>query len=236
MDSPIYEDLMPVLKRARFVFIVVAILFGAVLFFYWKIQILDYGKYWTASESNRTREIVIPAPRGILTDRGGAVVLANNIGAFKVSLIRENTRNLEESLSRISPLLGLDVAVLRERIDKYKTLPLFRPIVVKDDLSLTEVSQIEARRMDFPELVIETEPKRSYPFMNLAAHALGYLQELTPSRTEGSATWEARPASRGPTKPACPASTESWSKSWTAWAASGTSSSGSSPGRAPSSP
>jgi penicillin-binding protein 2 len=180
MDSPIYEDLTPILKRARLVFIVVAILFGAVLSFYWKIQILDYGKYWAASESNRTREIAIPAPRAILTDRGGAVVLANNIGAFKVSLIRENTRNLEESLARISPLLGLEVAVLRQRVDKYKTLPLFRPIVVKDDLSLTEVSRIEARRMDFPELVIETEPKRSYPFLKLAAHALGYLQELTP--------------------------------------------------------
>lgn len=180
MVSPIYEDMTPNLKRARLVFIVVAILFGVVLFFYWKIQILDYGKFWMASESNRTREIVIPAPRAILTDRGGSVILANNVAAFKVSLIRENTRNLEESLARISPLLGLDVAVLRQRIDKYMTLPLFRPIVVKDNLSLTDVSQIEGRRMDFPELVIETEPKRAYPFLSFAAHALGYLQELTP--------------------------------------------------------
>jgi len=179
MDSPIYEDLSLPLRRARIVFIIITILFIGVLIFYWRLQILDFGKFWSASESNRTREIVIPAPRGILTDRGGAVILADNVAAFKVSLIRENAKNLEESLVRISPLLGLDVPVLRQRIDKYRSLPLFRPIVVKDNLTLQEVSQIEGRRMDFPELVIETEPKRFYPFANLASHALGYMQELT---------------------------------------------------------
>jgi penicillin-binding protein 2 len=110
MDSPIYEDLSPILKRARVVFILAAIVFGIVLFFYWKIQILDYKKFWSLAESNRTRDIVIPAPRALLTDRNGAVILANSIVSFKVSLIRENTRNLEESLRRISPLLGLDAA------------------------------------------------------------------------------------------------------------------------------
>jgi penicillin-binding protein 2 len=180
MDSPIYEDLSPILKRARVVFILAAIVFGIVLFFYWKIQILDYKKFWSLAESNRTRDIVIPAPRALLTDRNGAVILANSIVSFKVSLIRENTRNLEESLRRISPLLGLDVTLLRQRIDKYRTLPAFRPIVVMDNLSLEQVSQIEGRRIDFPELVIEAEPKRFYPFTNFGAHVLGYMQELTP--------------------------------------------------------
>ncbi len=180
MDSQIYEDLTPILKRARVVFILAAIVFGIVLFYYWKIQILDYKKYWGQAESNRTRDIVIPAPRAVVTDRNGAVILANSIASFKVSILRESTRNLEESLQRISPLLGLDVGVLRQRVAKYRTLPAFRPIVVMDNLSLENVSRIEGRRMDFPELVIEAEPKRFYPFTSFGAHVLGYMQELTP--------------------------------------------------------
>ena len=179
-DSPIYEDVSHILTRSRIVFILIEILFGFVAFYYWKIQILDYKKYWNQSEANRTREVVVPAPRAVLTDRNGTVVLANNIASFKASIIRENTKNFEESCRKISLVLGLEEAVLKQRIEKYRSLPLFKPIVVKENLTLEDVALIEGRKMDLPELVIETEPKRFYPFGDLAAHLLGYMQELTP--------------------------------------------------------
>jgi penicillin-binding protein 2 len=178
-DSPIYEDLSRLRKRSGIAFYVVEVLFLAVVLFYWKIQILDHSKYWSLSEANRTREIVISAPRAVLTDRGGSVVLANNAASFRASIIRENAKNLEESLRKISPIVGLDVDIIRRRLEKYKSLPLFRPIVIKDNLSREEVARIEGRKLDLSELVIETEPKRFYPFAHLAAHVLGTLQELT---------------------------------------------------------
>jgi penicillin-binding protein 2 len=178
-DSPIYEDVSHLLKRSSVIFLVVEILFLFVAFYYWKIQILDYRKYWALSEANRTREAVLPAPRAVLTDRSGSVVLANSVASFKASIIRENSKNFDESCRKISRLLGLDEAVIKQRVDKYKSLPLFKPIVVKDNLTLEEVSRIEGRKMDLPELVIETEPKRFYPFTTLAAHVIGCVQELT---------------------------------------------------------
>ena len=180
MDSRIYEDLSPIAKRARIIFILAAAIFGVVLFFYWKLQILDHKTFWAQAESNRTRDIAIPAPRAVLTARSGAVILADSAASFKVSLIRESIRNLDESIRQTAPLLELEPGVLRQRIDKFRTQPAFRPIVVKDNLTLEEVSRIEARRMDFPELVIEAEPKRSYPFRTFGAHVLGTMQELTP--------------------------------------------------------
>jgi penicillin-binding protein 2 len=178
-DSPIYEDVSHLLKRSSVIFLVVEILFIFVAFYYWKIQILDYRKYWALSEANRTREAVLPAPRAVLTDRSGSVVLANSVASFKASIIRENSKNFDESCRKISRLLGLDEAVIKQRVDKYKSLPLFKPIVVKDNLTLEEVSRIEGRKMELPELVIETEPKRFYPFTTLAAHVIGCVQELT---------------------------------------------------------
>ena len=178
-DSPVYEDVSHLLKRSRVVFLIIEVFFLFVACYYWKIQILDYKKYWNRSEANRTREVVVPAPRAVLTDRSGSVVLVNNIVSFKASIIRENCKNFEESCRKISLVLGLEEDVLKQRIEKYRSLPLFKPIVVKDNLSLEDVALIEGRKMDLPELVIETEPKRFYPFANLAAHVLGYMQELT---------------------------------------------------------
>ncbi len=184
-SSPIYDDVGPLARRARIVFYAVAALFLFLAFSYWKIQILDHRKFWSLSEANRTREIVLPAPRAALTDRSGEIILANNIASFKASIIRENTRDFAASCARVGSLLGLEPGVIEERVEKYKAEPLFKPIVVKDDLSLEEVARIEARRLDFPELVIETEPKRSYPFGTLGAHVLGYMQELTTDELRG---------------------------------------------------
>jgi penicillin-binding protein 2 len=182
----IYEDLSLLQKRAMRIWAVVLAAFLALLFSYWKIQVLDNVSYRARAEANRTRAVAVPAPRGILTDRSGKIILADNRASFKASLIRENTKDLEASIVEAARLLSLEPAVIRERIAKYAGEPAFRPIVVKDDLSMEEVAQIEAREGERPELIVESEPKRTYPFGDLAAHALGYLQELTPEELAGA--------------------------------------------------
>ncbi len=174
-----YEDLSLILLRAKQAFFAVSILFLLLLFFFWKFQVLDFKKYWFLSEANRTRESVISAPRGLITDRND-VILADNAGSFKASLIRENCQDFRQSVKSISRLLRIEESDLEARIAKYASFPLFKPIIIKDNLDLREVSRIEAQKLDFPELVVEADPRRFYPFSILAAHVIGYMQELTP--------------------------------------------------------
>jgi penicillin-binding protein 2 len=176
----IYEDLSLILKRARVVFYVLAGLLALILGYYWKVQILDHQKYWQLAEANRLRERVLPAPRGVITDRNGKLILADNTAGFKVSIIRENIKDFEASCRNTSRLLSIDEADLKARIEKYRSVAAFQPIVVKDNLTTEEVAQIESRKLEFPELEVEVEPKRSYPFGMSAAHVIGYLQELSP--------------------------------------------------------
>ena len=177
-EKQIYEDLSPIQDKAQKTLILVGIVFILILFFFWKIQILDHKKYWRQSEANRLREIILPPQRGLIKDRNG-IILAKNIASFQVSIIRENCRDIEQSYQRISRLLDLELPVLRERIDKYKYLPLFQPIVIVDNLNVDEISRVKARQAEFPELIIQAEPKRNYPHETLAAHVIGYLQEIS---------------------------------------------------------
>lgn len=182
----IYEDLSLVRRRVSEVAAVVGIILVALGLVCWKIQILDHSKYWALAEANRSRERVVAAPRGLIKDRNG-VVLADYAPSFKASVIRESTRDLERSIQGIGGVLGLSPADLHQRIAKYASLPSFQPIVVKDNLDLREVSRIETRRLEYPELVVETDPRRYYPFGSLAAHVLGYLQEVTSDELRASA-------------------------------------------------
>src|SRR4030065_2250480 len=95
-----YEDLSLILNPAHKVSIVIGLLFLFLVFFCWKVQILDHKKYWNLAEANRTRESVIMAPRGLMTDRND-IILADNTASFKASIIRENCRDYDRSLAEV---------------------------------------------------------------------------------------------------------------------------------------
>lgn len=188
----IYEDLSLIVRRAQKTLIVFIVLFIFIVLYFWKIQVLDHKKYWEKSEANRIREVIISPQRGLIRARD-RTILARNIGSYKVSIIRENCEDFEDSLQKIAVLLDLEIEELRDRIDKYKTLPSFRPIIIKDNLTLPEVSRVEARRLEMPELLIQAEPKRDYPYGTFASHVLGYLQEISPEELKTEAYEQRRP-------------------------------------------
>lgn len=184
-NNKVYEDLILVLRRSKKIFIFIQVLTVFLLLNFWKIQVLDHKKYWEQSEANRMRKIVLPSQRGLIKDRG-ETILADNKASFKVSIIRENCEDYDKSCRKISRLLKIEEDVLKERIKRYESFPVFKPIVIKENLSFEEVTLIEARKLEFPELFLQAEPKRFYPFGSLAAHALGYIQELSGEEVKNS--------------------------------------------------
>jgi penicillin-binding protein 2 len=176
----IYEDLSLVRRRANKTFRTFAVIVVLVVAYYWKVQVLDHRRFLELAEANRTRVRTLAAPRGLIYDRN-RVILADNHASFKVSYVRENVKDVAASLAEVGRLLGIDPAALRDRMEQFKDSQPFEPIVIKDGLSSLDIAPIESRRLEFPELLVDAEPQRLYPFKTLAAHVLGYLQERTPA-------------------------------------------------------
>lgn len=186
----IYEDLTTVIKRSKITLYILAGLIILVLAFYWKIQVLDHQKYWKMAEANRLRELPLTAPRGLILDRQ-KVILADNAPSFKVSLVREAVVDYEKTIDSLAQLLNLNREELKKRIDRYRFMPAYEPIIIMDNLKLEDVSLIEARKDEFPEIKLEVEPRRYYPFGQTGAHLLGYLQEVSVDeiRTQPEKRW-----------------------------------------------
>lgn len=186
----IYEDLGLIKKRSKIAFYVILGAVILVVLYYWKLQVLDYQKYWKLAEANRLREIYLTPPRGLILDRQ-KIILADNIPSFKLSLIRDMVKDYEATLDKLCSLLNLSREELKNRIERYRSLPAYEPIIIKDNLKLEEVAVLEARKEEFPELRLEVEPKRYYPFRRLAAHLIGYLQEASPEEIKSNSdrTW-----------------------------------------------
>jgi len=153
------------------------IVLGIVILSFFRTQILGHGKYQLQSETNRLRPIPLPAPRGIIYDRNGRV-LAENVPGYTVSLLPGPQANLRATLARIAAIANIDSIEIERVLQRARKAP-YQPALVLGDAPFNVVSALEERRVAIPGLLIQAEPKRSYPDTAIVAHLVGYVGEVT---------------------------------------------------------
>jgi penicillin-binding protein 2 len=144
---------------------------------FFKTQVIQNKQYVMQSEENRLRPIPLPAPRGIIYDRTGAVI-AENLPAYSVSVTAPNVDSLRSALAQLAPTLQLTPNDISQAVRRFRRAPT-RPTVVLADASIDIVSVLEEHRLDYPRLLIQSVPKRYYPDGPAVASFVGYTGEIT---------------------------------------------------------
>jgi penicillin-binding protein 2 len=147
----------------------------------YQLQVLQGDALRSMSESNRTRIIGIPAPRGIIYDRNG-VALVRNVPYFSAAVVPADFNS--RRIPALSVLLGMPAEDIEKKLAEKDRCPM-TPVSLKDGLSFAEVSYIEARRSDFPGLFIDVGVSRKYLYGPAGAHLIGYLGETVRQESEG---------------------------------------------------
>jgi penicillin-binding protein 2 len=172
-DSPVERRLSNRLLVLKFgtVFVFCALALG-----FWLFQVVQYTRYDEMAENNHQRTLSLRAPRGLIVDRDERVLVENR-SAYKVSLVREQSRDLENTIGLLASVAGLDLLELRRKLDAHSAEPTYRPIVVIEDASLAQVAAITARRLDYElsAVTIEEVPTRQYQGGTMAAHLFGFV-------------------------------------------------------------
>jgi len=171
----IYEDMRALQARIGMLQALVFTLLALLLGYFWYLQGLRGRYYRDLAENNRIRTIAIAAPRGVLLDRHGRLLVENR-PSFNVLLHPEDSEDMDDTLERLGRLLHTGQASIRERLSRRQRL---RPVVVKADANAAEVAGLEARHLELPETSVEVIPLRAYPLAAAAAHALGRVGEIT---------------------------------------------------------
>src|SRR5688572_15824859 len=173
---------LPQEDRRRTTTRLVSLQVGAIIWFaalaicFWVLQVVQHEDYVRMADSNYQRTLALRAPRGVLFDRNGQVLVENR-NSYSISIVREDTKDLARTAQVISGVLGLNLAEIEEIVERNRREPSYRPIVIVQDASLEQVAAVMARKYELPEISIQEVPTRKYPSEALAAHLFGYVGE-----------------------------------------------------------
>ncbi|MEO8563564.1 MAG: penicillin-binding protein 2 [bacterium] len=164
------------------------IIVGVLLFLgggFFRTQVLQHAKYQLRSETNRLRELPLPAPRGVIYDRNGKVIADNVIG-YSVSVLAQKEDTLRAVLQRLTGTINITAPQIEQAVRRFRREPT-RPTVIIPDATFDVVSVLEEHRTQFPGLIIQSSPRRFYPDGPVVAPFVGYTAEVTDNELASAA-------------------------------------------------
>lgn len=178
--------------RLVVLYVLVAALLLVLIGRLWTMQVLDSEHYKQVAAENRTRDIVVPAVRGMILDDQGRPLVRNRtalvVSVDRTSLSRQKDKGTG-TLHRLAKVLGTTYDDLSKKIRlcgptvKRPCWPgsPYQPIPVDDRVDPKRALQIMERQEDFPGITAQVQAVREYPRPDgaSAAQTLGYLQPIT---------------------------------------------------------
>ncbi|QEW07824.1 penicillin-binding protein 2 [Nitrincola iocasae] len=165
-------------RRALLAFVIVTLVFMVLVGRAYFLQVMEYDRYSAISDRNRIQLQPVAPRRGLIYDRQG-ILLADNQPTFSVTLLREEIRDMDETLAALAELIDVserDVERFRQRLQQrrrpYESVPLrFR-------LTEDEIARISVNYHKLPGVQVEADLIRYYPYGESLAHVLGYVGRI----------------------------------------------------------
>jgi penicillin-binding protein 2 len=168
-------------ERARRTFSAVALvvlcLFGVLFLRLWYLQLVEGEELRRRSETNRIRLQDLPPWRGMILDRHGQLLVGNR-PSYDLVAVLEDVTDINLMARRLASLLRLDAKQLTAHLEGALAAGL-NQVRLRTDLSWEEMALVETYEPELTGVLIQVASKREYREKGMAAHALGYLGEIT---------------------------------------------------------
>lgn len=152
------------------------------------LQVVKVTYYKKISEKNSIRPVPLIAPRGLISDRNGRV-LVSNFPSYTLLIMPGQVENIEKTINKLTSFTGVKEKNLVEKI-KNSWPYTYHPIRVKKYVDFSTLCVVEERNEQLPGIFYQVELNRKYPTSKWSGHLLGYvseisLEELKKSEDEG---------------------------------------------------
>jgi penicillin-binding protein 2 len=150
-----------------------------------QVQVVQGEQFAVAARNNQIQTIPVAAPRGLILDRNGKVIVRSR-PSFVCALIPAEVKDLERTLATLSAVLGIPVEKLRHRVfhhlgknyenfDQVVTYEPDGPVILASDLTAAQTARLAEAQGELAGVDMEEQPVRNYPYKTAGAHLFGYV-------------------------------------------------------------
>src|SRR5690348_10055797 len=107
------EDRRKIGSRLTVLQYVIVVLFSMLAVSFWVLQVVQHAKFEEMAENNHQRTLALRAPRGVVFDRDGKILVENR-QSYSISIVREHTRDLDRTIRLLAAVLAVDESRVRE--------------------------------------------------------------------------------------------------------------------------
>ena len=143
-----------------------------------QLQVEDADQYRLLAEENRINVRLLAPARGLMFDRNGTL-LADNAQNYSVTIVREDTDDVEATIEQLRALIPLDEGQLQRALREMRRRSPFVPVTLADGLTWKEFSIVAVNAPALPGLYPEVGLLRRYPLGADFAHTIGYVGRVT---------------------------------------------------------
>jgi penicillin-binding protein 2 len=171
--------------RVGVLLIVTFALFSVLAFRLWFLQILSGDAYVSLANNNRTREVKVEAPRGVIYDRNGKILVENraglDVGFLPMDMYdpKKDPEKFQQEISDLSKILDVSETDLMAAYAKAKKDPYVTYVVKEDVPENPVVANIKEHSLEYKGVEVQASYLRQYPFGAFATHVLGYVGEVS---------------------------------------------------------
>jgi penicillin-binding protein 2 len=174
------DDLRPLQRRVAVMLAVVVAALAMFLVRLWVLQVVQGARWRSAAENNRLRRLPLEAPRGMVKDVHGEVILDNR-PAYQLLLFPEEMSDSARTAAFLTRIEIAPADEVRARLEKARRTSHL-PSVIADNLAWSQVAAIAAHAAEYRELEIHPATRRSLPPGATVAHLVGQLGEVSPDQ------------------------------------------------------
>ena len=138
------------------------------------LQIEQADEFRLLADENRINIRLIPPSRGRIFDREGRVV-AENIPSYRITMIREQTDDIEEVIKRLGQIVELDPIEVEAAREDLRKLRGDTPVTLADRVTWEDISRVAVNTPALPGITPEVGLSRHYPLGRDYAHLIGYV-------------------------------------------------------------
>jgi penicillin-binding protein 2 len=157
--------------------VLAAALFSLMFVRLWYLQVLDTKGFAQAVTQSRVREVEVPAPRGLILDRSGDVMVGNQV-TEDITLSRVAAQQHPEVVGELADLFGITSAQIQADLSNVQ-YSLYEPVPVMENAPISDVLYIGEHSSQFPGVSATADTTRTYPMGKTGVQVLGYVGGIT---------------------------------------------------------